>query len=111
MARNFGLPLLTKSTPRGPAIPAGGPRIRPVSGGGIVTRTHKNKKGYTGTRAGVGHRGRARLPTTASNSPHGPASHPFSSTQLPARKRFGGPVAVPKSPGRLSSLFRRIRGK
>lgn len=94
----FGL-----STPKGPAIPAGGPRIRPVSGGA----PRSNKKGYTGTIAGIGHRGRARIPSVSANNPHGPRSHPFNSTQLPARQRF----PVPAKSGGLSSLFRRIRGK
>lgn len=102
----FGL-----NTPRGPAIPAGGPRVKPAKGneGALRGAPRGNKKGFTGTVAGIGHRGRARIPTVAANNPHGPISHPFNSTQLPNRKRFAAAPA-PK-PSRLSSLFKRIRGK
>lgn len=99
----FGL-----ATPKGPANPPGGPRLKPISGGAPRSR---NKKGYTGTIAGIGHRGRSRIPSVAPAHPHGPAAHPFTATQLPNRKRFTSPTPVPKTTGRLSTLFRRLRGR
>jgi hypothetical protein len=102
------------AAPSGPdttSMPGGrtkrGPRPqRLTSSGQTRVVIHRNKKGHTGTIAGIGHRARKPAVTTGASTPAGPGHAAFP-TPLPARKTFG----APKRSGGFRGLFNRFRGK
>jgi hypothetical protein len=94
------------------------PREAPLGEGSIgslvAARGSRSKKGYTGTKAGLG---RARRPTPATGpiyrrGPAGPAGARFEAVRLPQRSttRAANPPAKNKRPGLINRIFRRMRG-
>jgi hypothetical protein len=102
------------ATPSGPdtSMPGGrtkrGPRPqRLTSSGRTKVVIHRNKKGHTGTIAGIGHKARKPAVTTGAPGPAGPGHAAFP-TPLPARKTFG---PTKRTTGAARGLFNRFRGK
>jgi hypothetical protein len=90
------------AVPPGPAWASKSDR----SGGKIPKTDHRSKKGYTGTRAGVGRGNIGGVPVTYRQGPQGPRGF-GGSTQLPRR----GPIssgAVTFQPGKRPGLMTRV---
>lgn len=105
--------------PRGPmqgGLPAFGGRIRPARLPDVTSRImgdRASKKGYTGTRAGVGRPVSRALGRGGSGGlPAGPRAHSFNSVQLPKREP-GSHRNVEFHPAqtRPPSLMTRIRDR
>jgi hypothetical protein len=99
------------AVPGGPMagpLPKGGPRTARTPGAGIKRpkQNFSSKKGYTGSKAGLG-----RMPngTVKRSGPQGPRGF-GGSTLLPKRMQ-GLPAAAGPRPARAPSLFARVRSR
>jgi hypothetical protein len=94
--------------PAGPLAhktPIGGPRVPSAT---RAPRNHRSKKGYTGSRAGLG---RSASGTVTRSGPQGPRAF-GGSTQLPPRQRgTAGQVSFKPAASKGPSIFARIRSR
>jgi hypothetical protein len=96
-----------RATPGGPLAhktPIGGPRVPSAS---KAPRNHSSKKGYTGSRAGLG---RSASGTVTRSGPKGPRAF-GGSVNLPPRMRGTASKVSFKPASKGPSIFARIRNR